>query len=209
MRNVCIALLLAVFSSTYDSAPLRGQGYSRDAQRLIAAMGIQAGMTVGEIGAGSGELTVLIAQHVGAAGKVYSTEITEQRLPEIRKAVADARIANVTVIMAANDRTNLPAGCCDVIFMRNVYHHFAQPAAINVSLFAALKPGGRVGVIDGMIEGTTEAATPGGRSAAGTHGVTSATVARELETAGFARVSVQEPRSQDEGFLVVMRKPAR
>ena len=48
----------------------------------------------------------------------------------------------------AADRTNLPDGACDAIFMRNVYHHFAAPGPMSASLAAALKPGGRVAVVD-------------------------------------------------------------
>src|SRR5687767_13847794 len=120
MRKACCAILLAALCFAPGSVSLFGQNNPRDAQRLIAALGIEPGMTVGEIGAGSGELTVLMAQHVGPAGRVYSTEINDQRLSEIRKAVAAAGLQNVTVLAAADDRTNLPDACCDAIFMRNV-----------------------------------------------------------------------------------------
>ena len=201
--SIVSALLIAV-----ASIPVFTQNNPRDAQRLIAELSIAPGMTVGEIGAGAGELTVLIAQHVGANGKVFSTEISEQRLGDIRKAVAAANVQNVEVLLAAVETTNLKEACCDAIFMRNVYHHFAQPAAINKSLFAAMKPGGRIAVIDFPPGNGKEAETPAGRGTDGTHGVFKETVAKELEAAGFVRVKAEEPGNGQEGFLVVMRKPA-
>ena len=206
MRRARIAFVLAAAVLAAGSAVLSAQNNPRDLQRLVAALGIEPGMTVGEIGAGSGELTVLMARHVGANGKILSTEISEQRLADIRNAVAAADVTNVTVLQAGVDRTNLPDACCDAIFMRNVYHHFSDPAAINRSLFAALKPGGRIAVIDFPPGNGNEASSPSGRGSDGTHGVFKETVAKELEAAGFTRVLMEEPGAGQEGFLVVMRK---
>ena len=206
MRRARFVFVLAASILAASSSFLSAQNNPRDLQRLVAALGIEPGMTVGEIGAGSGELTVLMAQHVGANGKVLSTEISEQRLADIRRAVAGANVQNVTVLQAGADRTNLPDACCDAIFMRNVYHHFGDPAAINKSLYAALKPGGRIAVIDFPPGNGAEASSPAGRGSDGTHGVFKETVAKELEAAGFTRISVAEPGNGQEGFLVVMRK---
>lgn len=206
MRRKLYFFSVSVLVAAAASIPVFTQNNPRDAQRLIAEMSISPGMTVGEIGAGSGDLTVLMAQHVGPNGKVFSTEISEQRLADIRKAVASANLQNVDVLQAGVDTTNLSPGCCDAIFMRNVYHHFTQPAGINKSLFAALKPGGRVAIIDFPPGNGKEAETAAGRGADGTHGVFKETVAKELEAAGFTRVKVEEPGGRQEGFLVLMRK---
>lgn len=185
----------------------RAQDNTRDLTRLVDALGIQPGMSVAEIGAGSGALTVLMARHVGPAGRVYSTEVGEGQRDDIRKAAAAAPVTNVTVLAAGDEGTNLPDGCCDAIFMRNVYHHFENPAAINRSLLASLKPGGRLAIIDFPPRGGRDAATPDARDENSTHGVRPEVVATELEAAGFTRVSVAEPGGSQEGFLVVMRKP--
>ena len=197
------ALLVAV-----ASIPVFTQNNTRDAERLIAELAVSPGMTVGEIGAGAGELTVLMARYVGPQGKVFSTEISEQRLADIRKAVAAANLQNVEVLQAAVDSSNLKDGCCDAIFMRVVYHHFSEPAKINRSLFAALKRGGRIAILDFPPGNGKEADTPSGRASDGTHGVFKETVARELEAAGFVRLKIEEPPPGQEGFLVLMRKPS-
>ncbi|MDQ3069389.1 MAG: methyltransferase domain-containing protein [Acidobacteriota bacterium] len=201
MPGFVLAAALAAASIT-----ALAQNNPRDAQRLITAMRISPGMTVGEIGAGTGGLTILMAQHVGAAGKVFTTEINEARLGDTRNAVAAAGVGNVTVLVAGAESSNLPAGCCDAIFMRNVYHHFSNPAAISATLLAALKPGGRLAIIDFPPGNGPEGATPADRAKDGTHGVKKETVAAELEKAGFVRISAEEPGGAQEGFLVLVRK---
>ena len=66
----------------------------------------------------------------------------------LRAAVADAKLGNVTVVEAKASDSGLPAGCCDAIVLRRVYHHVADPAATNASLLRALRPGGVLAVID-------------------------------------------------------------
>ena len=204
-RRLFVALLIVAAAA--PAAGLFAQNDPRDADRLIKALSVEPGMAVGEIGAGSGGLSILFARYVGENGKVLTTEINPDRLADIRQAIAAASLRNVTVLEAGEDSTNLPAACCDVIFMRNVYHHFSRPAAINRSLFASLKPGGRIAVIDFPPGNGREGETAADRARDGTHGVFKETVAAELKRAGFEQVTVEEPGDRQEGFLVVMRKP--
>jgi ubiquinone/menaquinone biosynthesis C-methylase UbiE len=176
-----------------------------DANRLIEALELKPGSAVAEIGAGGGEITLLIADHVGETGRVYSTELGEDRVGKLRRAVEKAESANVTVLEAHAARANLPERCCDAIFMRSVYHHFEDPPSMNRSLWEALRPGGRVAVMDFTPPPGGEAATPAGRDEDGHHGVTSDTVLGELTSAGFERVTVEQRASR--GFLVVVKKP--
>jgi tRNA A58 N-methylase Trm61 len=138
LRRALVATLfvtqLAFAQSADDNAA--------DAKRLIAALHIHQGSVVGEIGAGSGELTVALAREVGPEGRIYSNELNAARRADISRAAESAGLSNVTVVEGAPASANLPDDCCDSIFMRNVYHHFADPAAMNASLFRATKPGG-------------------------------------------------------------------
>jgi SAM-dependent methyltransferase len=77
-----------------------------------------------------------------------ATDVGPAQLAEIPDLVSRERLENVTVIEGARNSTNLPDGCCDAIFMRDVYHHLTQPKEINDSLLAALKPGGRLAIMD-------------------------------------------------------------
>ncbi len=175
-----------------SALPARGQSDADDAARLIGALAIAPGQSVAEIGAGSGALTVAIARQVGPGGRVYSNELSGRQREAIGRAAARAALANVTVVEGHRERPNLPDGC-DAIFMRDVFHHFDDRAAMSRALRAALKPGGQLAVLD----------FPPRRS----HGVTADDVRTTLEGAGFEQVRVEESGAR--WFLVVGVAPGR
>jgi len=118
-------------------------GGSRSLGHLVDLASRQCG---GRNRRGNGKLTLAAAQRVGPSGKVYSTELDATALSHLEELAA--KETNITAVKAAEADTNLPAGCCDSIFMRLVYHHLTRPAEIDASLFRSLKPGGRLAVID-------------------------------------------------------------
>jgi ubiquinone/menaquinone biosynthesis C-methylase UbiE len=122
--------------------------FDAESQRLGEVLALTPGEVVADVGAGEGEWTLEMARRVGPSGRVFSTEIDPVRIREIRKAVGEAGVANVTVIEGTPEDTRLPPGCCDAILLRHVYHHLADPEAMNASLLQALRPGGFVAVID-------------------------------------------------------------
>lgn len=144
-----------------------------------------------------------MARHVGPSGKVYATELGGS-LETLKAAVQKAGMQNVEVVESDPSRTNLPSECCDGIFVRYVYHHFADPPAMNASLRQSLKPGGTLAIIEFAPNGP-EALVPSERAGGKTHGVGAESVARELRQAGFELVT-SEQRPDREVFVVV-RKP--
>ncbi len=136
---VLVAVVLFLFAG--------GDGES-EVGRLTRLLEVQPGDAVADIGAGSGWLSIEFAGVVGGAGQVFATELSPQRRDNIREAVAAAGLDNVTVVEAGERETNLAPACCDAIFMRRVYHHLGAPAALNASIHASLKPGGRFAVIE-------------------------------------------------------------
>ena len=183
----------------------RQDEFAEDAARLVPALALGPGRSVADIGAGDGQLTVALAHGVGPEGRVYATEMTDERIEKIRDTAEDARLGNVTALRAHAARTNLPPGCCDALVIRLVYHHFADPATMNRSLFETVRPGGRVAVIDFQPrEGRT--AAPGSRADGDSHGVDPATVIREMTAAGFEQVLVEAP-DENRRFLIVMTRP--
>jgi ubiquinone/menaquinone biosynthesis C-methylase UbiE len=180
---------------------------ARQAAKLFELLSLQAGMTVADIGAGNGALSVLMAERIGPAGRVYSTDINRDRLAEIRAAADKHHLTNIVVVEGAARATNLPDGCCDAIFMRDVYHHFVDPAAMNRSLFAALKPGGRLAVIDFPPRRNSELpeGVPANRNG---HGITASQVEEEVFAGGFAKVQTIEKWDGERGvFFELFRKP--
>lgn len=175
---------------------------------LVKLLELKPGMTVADIGAGFGAWTVRFAKIVGPSGRVYATDIGAAQLAALREYTKKEGLTNVTVLEGAPDSTNLPAGCCDAILIRDAYHHLTQPEPIIKSVAAALKPGGRFAVIDFPPRAKSElpAGVPKDR---GGHGVPPAVV--EKEVGGVLAhvqtidkwVSGSEPASL---FLVLFRK---
>ena len=179
--------------------------FASDARRLVPAIQLHEGQTVADIGAGGGQLAVELAREVGPSGRVYATELEEDRRRDISKAAKSAGLKNVEVLEARATSTNLPERCCDALVMRRVYHHIGNPSLMNASMLASLKPGGFLAIID-FPPDSAESADPNGRDEGEQHGVTSATVARELGEAGFEVVTVEKGEGSDR-YMVVARRP--
>ena len=179
--------------------------FGEDMARLVPILDLRAGQTVADIGAGGGELTVRLAKQVGPDGRVYATEMSSDRMDRIRRRAEDDGVKNVTVLEAHATRTNLPENCCDAIVIRNVYHHFDDPAAMNKSLFVSLKPGGHLAIIDfSPNRGRATAASAAERDQDASHGVDADTVVKEVTAAGFERQALET--SKDRSFMAVFRK---
>jgi ubiquinone/menaquinone biosynthesis C-methylase UbiE len=202
----CRHLALGLFALASTSAPACGQDdFAADAARLVTALHLQPGQTLADIGAGRGQLTLELAREVGVSGRIYATELGEDRLDDLRKAMRSGGLKNVIVVEAHATRTNLPEQCCDALVMRRVYHHVGDPRLMNVSMRESLKPGGLLAVID-FAPDSAESEDPGGRATGDQHGVTAETVMRELREAGFEEVSVEQGGRAGR-FMVVARRP--
>jgi predicted methyltransferase len=207
-----VAFVLPAVAIVLPAVARRADDASQ-ARQLFELMELKPGMTVAEIGGGKGEMTVEMARQLGPEGSVYSSELSADRRADIRKAADQAKLTNVIVVESSDATANLPAGCCDAIFMRDVYHHFTKPAEMDRSLVAALKPGGRLSVID-FEPGPGTKAPDGVPANRGGHGIHPATVIEELSSAGMTSSGPSaawpnEQTPQDRRlFIVLFRKPA-
>lgn len=173
-------------------------------EKIFEAIGIKEGMTICEMGAGDGELTLAAARAAGTGGHVYTSELGEDRIKALAEKVKGSGLAQVTVVPGDPLKTNFPEGVCDALFMRNVYHHFADPASMNKSILTSVKPGARVAVVD-FGPPDKEAPTPAERGKDGIHGVKQETLIRELKDAGFEPVSAEA--AEQRWFMVVVQRP--
>jgi ubiquinone/menaquinone biosynthesis C-methylase UbiE len=202
-RHAFVNLVLVVFATTSLFAQRSAAPDDLAPERIFAALGLREGMTIGEIGAGDGTLTIAAAKIAGVTGKVYTSELGDERVGALEKAIKKSDLPHITVVAGDANETKFPDGCCDAIFMRNVYHHFADPAAMNASILRALKPGARLAIVD--FTPPKEAGQPADRGKDGMHGVSPESVARELKAAGFTIADTIS--GKDRWFMVVAAKP--
>jgi precorrin-6B methylase 2 len=154
MRRVLVpiglALLIVAQLAAQQTGLTEGQIKAADLEvpELIKLFDLQPGMTIADVGAGFGAWTMRFSRAVGPSGHVYSTDIGAPQLAALREAAKREGLGNIIVLEGAATTTNLPALCCDAILIRDAYHHLTEPDAIIRSLAAALKPGGRLAVID-------------------------------------------------------------
>ncbi len=128
------------------------EGESREVyanrEKIVAECGIQPGMVVADVGAGTGLFTRLFAPAVGPRGKVIAVDISEKFLDHIAKTCREAKITNVETLQCSDTSTQLPPNTVDLVFICDTYHHFEYPYRTMQSIHHALKPGGRVVLID-------------------------------------------------------------
>jgi ubiquinone/menaquinone biosynthesis C-methylase UbiE len=181
-----------------------------DVPALMQVLDVTPGMTVADVGAGAGAMTIVTARWLGPGGRVYSTDINEAQVRAIADQVTHAGLSNVVTLLGADASTHLPDRCCDAIWLRDVYHHLKDPIAIDRSLRAALKPGKRVAIIDFEPAPGSEPAPGVPKNRTG-HGILPSIVVRELTEAGLTpvRTIATWPEGPPPGgyFLVLFKKP--
>jgi precorrin-6B methylase 2 len=126
--------------------PVRVAGMKID--EVVAALKLQPGQRVADIGAGSGLLEGPLGKAVGPGGRVYAVEIDSGFFPEIRKRAAAAQVANVETVLGKFTDPVLPTKSIDVALFHDVLHHVENRAAYLKTLTGYLAPSGRIVVID-------------------------------------------------------------
>lgn len=130
----------------------RFEGESREiyARRndIVAASGAKQGMTVADVGAGSGFMAMLFAKQVGLTGRVIAAEVSRPFTLAIAQRAKNEGIHNLSTVLGTQTDTGLPPDAVDIVFTSDVYHHFEQVAATLASIRRALKAGGRFIVVD-------------------------------------------------------------
>jgi ubiquinone/menaquinone biosynthesis C-methylase UbiE len=116
--------------------------------KAIAALQIRQGQVVADVGAGSGYYTMLLSAAVGPRGRVYATDIQPEMLAMIRKKIERKPVSNVELVLGTPTESRLPDGAIDLVLMVDVYHELARPQTFLQSLQRALKPGGRLVLIE-------------------------------------------------------------
>lgn len=182
------------------------EGESREiaasAKEIVAACKIKPGMAVADVGAGTGLFTRKFAAEVGDKGKVYAVDIAPNFLRHIEKTCEDAKIKNVETVLCDQFSTKLPKNSVDLVFICDTYHHFEFPQRTLHTIHDALRPAGRIILIDfHRIEGKSSAFVMGHVRAG------QEVFVREVKSAGFKMVG--EEKFLKENYIVRFEKAAQ
>jgi ubiquinone/menaquinone biosynthesis C-methylase UbiE len=205
-RKLLLAAALACVALTLVSLPPRANADADDEiKRLAALMDWKPGTIVADIGAGDGRYAFAAAQLVGSSGKVFATEIDQEKLAKLRSQVTKRDLTTVIVVESKEAETNLPVECCDAIFLRRVYHHLTKPAEFDAALVRSLKPGGRLAIIDFSPRSGLEPVegVPANR---GGHGIRQKVVIEELTSTGLQLVKAVNDWPAGDYCVLFVRK---
>jgi len=168
---------------------------------IVAALALKPGMAVADIGAGTGLFTRLFATAVAPGGPVYAVDISPVFIQNILRRSREEKLGNVSGIVNTGRDAKLPALSVDVAFLCDTYHHFEFPQSMLGSIHRALRPAGRLVIIDFRKQE--------GKSSEWVMQHVRAdkfTVIREVEAAGFKLIADTD-LLQENYFLMFERLP--
>jgi ubiquinone/menaquinone biosynthesis C-methylase UbiE len=183
-RRNFFRLLLATCLLAAGCAQLKQCAYAginrdewQQPERVIAALNLQPGDVVADLGSGGGYFTFRLAEAVGPTGKVYAVDIDRDMVDLIARRATEEGRRNIEVILAKPEDPSLPKASLDLVFTSNTYHHIKNRVAYFANLRQYLRPDGRVAIVEfdrrGWLEGLLRHYTP------------SEFISREMEQAGY------------------------
>lgn len=188
------------FSEWVERFEKEGREVYDKRREIIAATGVAPGMTVADVGAGTGLFTRLFAAETGPRGLVFAVDISPVFVENIQRIAKEQGLGNVKAILGTPTDPRLPAGSVDLVFTSDAYHHFEFPTAMLRSIRESLRPGGTLVVMDfqrvpGVSSDWILTHVRAGKE----------TVVKEIEAAGFELIE-DKPFLRDNYFLRFMKK---
>jgi ubiquinone/menaquinone biosynthesis C-methylase UbiE len=162
--------------------------------QIMDAMGIADASVVADIGAGSGWFTIRLARRVGPRGLVYAEDVQNEMITAISRRVGREGLSNVRPVLGLKNDPRLPLQSLDAVLMVDTYHEMENRVAVLANVARALKPQGRIGVIDFKLDGTGPGPSQEER-------VSPDVVVKDAKEAGL-RLIRQEPFLQYQYFLI-------
>jgi ubiquinone/menaquinone biosynthesis C-methylase UbiE len=161
--------------------------------QIMDAMGIADASVVGDIGAGSGWFTIRLARRVGPRGLVFAEDVQKEMINAISRRVSREGLTNVRPVLGLNNDPRLTQPV-DAVLIVDAYHEIENRVAMLANLARALKPQGRIGVVDFKLDGTGPGPSPDER-------VSPDVVIKDAAEAGL-RLIREEPFLQYQYFLI-------
>jgi SAM-dependent methyltransferase len=175
-----------------------GREYRQLVGHIQTALALKSGAVVADIGAGeSPEQPLHISKAVGSSGKVICVDIDENALAKLRTKLHEDGLTNVETRLGKPDDPMLAAGSVDAVLIAFAYHHFEEPSAMLAHLRAALRPGGRLVVIEAISEKNRD--LPRERQI-NQHELSPDVLGRELAAAGFDASNGAETLVEGDGM---------
>ena len=168
--------------------------------KAVALLQLRPGDVVGDIGAGSGYMTVRLARAVGPTGRVLAVDIQPEMIERLTERVHAAMLTNVTAILGAADDPKLPPGSVDLELMVDVYHELSRPQVMLQHLRDALRPGGRLVLLEYRKEDPTIPIKP-------EHKMSAAEARLEVEAEGFTLSKVDEALPRQHILIFTVKTP--
>lgn len=117
-------------------------------KKIVRAVGIKKGAAVADIGAGTGLFTFLFSKEVGTKGQVFAVDISKNFLAHLEKKAKDEKRSNIRTVEGGAESPNLEPASVDRIFICDTYHHFEKPLPMLRAMLKALRPGGKLVLVE-------------------------------------------------------------
>jgi arsenite methyltransferase len=150
-------------------------------REIVAALGIEPGMTVADLGAGTGYFSPYLSKAVGEDGSVLAVDVEPNLVVHLRERAEQERLENVVPILASADDPRMPARGVDLIFIADTYHHLDQRLDYLPRLRRFLRSGGRVAIVDWKKQPMPQGPPP-------EHKLAREQVANEMQKSGYRLV---------------------
>ena len=145
---------------------------------LLKNLSVKPGMLIADIGAGSGYHSALLSKMVGT-GKVFAVDVEPEMIAYLNERIKQEKLVRIVPVLSTEQKLPLPENTIDMMLLVDVYHEFSYPYEMTLSMRAALKPGGKLV----LVEFRSEDATVPIKSI---HKMSEAQSIKEFKAAGFA-----------------------
>ena len=186
LRNFCLLLFGLLISShlyaQYNSNDWEERDQWMDVEQIFHLAGIDEGQHVADIGCHEGYFSVHLAKRVGVRGKVFSVDVREDRLEKLNENASERELYNITTILGEYDDPKLPEKELDVVVIMDTYHEMKEYMTILEHVKLALKPSGRILIIEKL---KSHAKNKSRKEQVSAHTLSPDFVKKELQEAGF------------------------
>lgn len=201
----CLCVVLSAIPSAQTSTGEAAREQWQKVDEILAAMDVRPGTTVADVGAGDGFFTSRLARAVGPEGRVFAVDIDDGALGRLRKRLEAEGLRNVYIIKGTPTDPRLPDRGLDAALIVNAYHEMPQHQLMLLALRQALKPAGRLVMVEPISDASRGRSRPEQEH---DHQIAPEFALADARAAGFLIVGLQDPftsRGRDLEWLLALR----